>query len=254
MIKNVLLLVLLSFCASGFAQNETLFVQATKAYNDGNYEKAVSYYEEILKNGKHSAELYFNLGNCHYKLNEIGPSVYYYEKALLLNPNDSEIHNNLGYAQNMRLDAIEQLPETAMGKYYDAVVKLFSFDQWAYIAIALVLLFVLTYILYFALRYAQQKRIMFVTSIAALVLACIALALAYLNWQDFKNENPAIIFDREVVISSAPNDRSEKMFTLHEGTKVNIEARLDDWYKIKIADGQTGWMPVNGLKTLKEFY
>ena len=68
----------------GMAQNEALFDKATEHYNKGEYTKAIENYEEILENGQHSAELYFNLGNCHYKLNAIGPSVFYYEKALLL--------------------------------------------------------------------------------------------------------------------------------------------------------------------------
>lgn len=83
----------------GNAQNEAVFNRATDAYNNGDYQKAIDYYSDILDNGEHSAELYFNLGNAFYKLNEIAPSIYNYEKALLLAPNDEEIQNNLSYAK-----------------------------------------------------------------------------------------------------------------------------------------------------------
>ncbi|MDX1313866.1 MAG: tetratricopeptide repeat protein, partial [Eudoraea sp.] len=89
-----------------YSQSEARFDSATVAYNKGDYEKAIAYYKEILGEGKHSAALYYNLGNSFYKLNQIAPSIYYYEKALLLAPNDPEIKNNLVYAQNMTLDAI----------------------------------------------------------------------------------------------------------------------------------------------------
>ncbi|MEM6540719.1 MAG: SH3 domain-containing protein, partial [Bacteroidota bacterium] len=39
----------------------------------------------------------------------------------------------------------------------------------------------------------------------------------------------------------------------HEGTKVNVMDTLENWYKIKIADGQTGWIPSESLKLVKDF-
>ncbi|MEX0315389.1 MAG: tetratricopeptide repeat protein, partial [Allomuricauda sp.] len=101
-IKKIVPLICFFMCYFGIAQNTALFNRATEQYNEGEYTKAIESYERILENGEHSAELYFNLGNCYYKLNAIGPSIFYYEKALLLKPNDSEILNNLSYAQNMR--------------------------------------------------------------------------------------------------------------------------------------------------------
>ncbi len=236
-----------------FPQNNDLFDRATEYYNNGEYTKAMDQYQQILDNGEHSAALYFNLGNCNYKLNNIGPSIYYYEKALLLNPNDSEILNNLGYAQNMRLDAIEEIPQPDLARLYNDLVSLFSFDEWAYLAVLLVMLFVLGYLGYFFLRIANQKRIAFIASISCLILGAICVLMAYLQHQEFENDNPAIIYSKEVKIASEPNDQSEVVFTLHEGTKVNVVDNLGDWSKISIADGQTGWVMSNNFKLLKDF-
>ncbi len=237
----------------GYSQNEELFNKATEFYNNGEYTNALEQYQQILENGQHSAELYFNMGNCHYKLNAIGPSIYFYEKALLLNPNDNEIQNNLSYAQNMRLDAIEDIPKPDLARLYDNLVNLFSFDQWAYLAVLLVILFVLGYLCYFFLRIANQKRIAFVSSMFSLIAGVICVLMAYLQYQETKNDNPAIIYTQQVKISSEPNDQSEVVFTLHEGTKVNVLDKLEDWSKIRIADGQTGWLKTNNFKLLKDF-
>jgi len=250
------ILLTLILCLSvvlGTAQNSTLFEQATEFYNKGEYTKAIENYGKILENGEHSAELYFNLGNCHYKLNAIGPSILYYEKALLLKPNDKEILNNLGYAQNMRLDAVEEMPKTEIAQLYLGLVNFLSFDQWAYLAVALTLLFVLAYLAYFFLRPATQKRIALISSMFSLVLGALCVLLAYLQFQEFKHDNPAIIFSKEVKISSEPNTNSEVVFMLHEGTKVNVEEEFNDWSKIKIADGQTGWLLNDNLRLLKDF-
>ncbi|MEL7270057.1 MAG: tetratricopeptide repeat protein [Bacteroidota bacterium] len=236
-----------------FGQNTARFEKATELYNKGQYNEAAEQYLSILENGEHSPALYFNLGNCYYKQNEIGPSIYYYEKALLLKPNDPEILNNLGYAQNMRLDAVEQMPQTELGKLYDGLVNGLSFDQWSYLAIALMMFCVLCYLAYYFLGIASQKRVAFVTSVISLVLGCTAVLLAYLQYREFVSDNPAIIFAREVKIQAEPNASSESVFTLHEGTKVNVLDSLEAWRKIKLEDGQIGWVKIEKIKLLKDF-
>ncbi|GGG37994.1 BatE protein [Croceivirga lutea] len=240
-------------CNLGLAQEKALFNRATDLYNDGKFEEALDYYQRILDNNKHSAELYFNMGNANYKLENIGPSIYYYEKALLLKPNDAEILNNLGYAQNMRLDAIEEMPKTALQNVYNKIVGFFNFEQWGYLAIGLMTLFVLTYVLYYLLFTAFNKRLFFIFSILFLLLSMASLSMAYFAYNDYKKNNPAIIFAREVVVAAEPNEQSERVFTLHEGTKINVVEALEDWSKIRIADGQIGWIPSDSFKALKDF-
>jgi len=251
--KKLLTIIVLLLSLLGNAQNEALFNRATDAYNDGDYPKAIEYYTGILENGQHSAELYFNLGNAYYKLNQIAPSIYNYEKALLLSPNDPEIKNNLAYAQNMTLDAIETMPETVLSKIYKNITEVLTFDQWSYAAVVFMILFVFLYIAFYYFTYATKKRIAFVGSIISLFISLIAVLFAFVQYNDFKAEQPAIIFANEVRIKSEPNERSEQIFVLHEGTKVNILEELNDWKKIKIVDGKTGWVTSESIKPLKDF-
>ncbi len=244
-------MLLISFTA--LAQNEALFDRATEAYNGGKYQTAVDSYLEILENGKHSPELYYNLGNTYYKLNQIAPSIYYYEKALLLKPNDAEIKNNLAYARNMTLDAIETLPETGFAKIYNSLLGFLSFDQWSYVAVVFVVLFVLLYIAFYYFRYSSRKRSAFVLSIICLLMAVIAVVFAYLEYNAFKADRPAIVFAQESSVKSEPNKTSQEAFALHEGTKVIVLDALNDWKKIRIADGTTGWIPSEDIKILKDF-
>ena len=46
------------------------------------------------------------------------------------------------------------------------------------------------------------------------------------------------------------NISSELVFELHEGTKVVILDGLDNWVKIKLADGKIGWIPNTDLKEI----
>lgn len=235
------------------AQNDSLFNRASEDYNAGNYEAAADKYLKILDNGAHSAAVYYNLGNCNYKLNRIAPSIYYYEKALMLTPNDPEIESNLAFARNMTLDDIEAIPESGISRIVSRITGLLSFDQWSVAGVVLMLLFVGFYIAYYYLRYASHKRMAFIASIVAFLLSVTSVFFAYLEYTGYMAEQPAIIFAEEATVKSEPNSRSAEAFLLHEGTKVQVLEGLNDWNKIQLADGTTGWIPKKDLKMLKDF-
>lgn len=251
--KRAIIIFALFFWYWGASQTEALFTGATDAYNEGDYEKAISLYDQIIEKGEHSAALYFNLGNSYYKLNQIAPSIYYYEKALLLKPADSEIKTNLAYAQNMTLDAIEVLPETGISKIYQRITGRMSFDQWAYTSVVFLVLFVLSYLAFYFLVYATQKRIAFICSLTFLMVAVISVIFAFMQFTQFKADEPAIIFSEEVSVKSEPNQRSGEAFVLHEGTKVNVLEQLNEYKKIQLVDGKTGWVSSEDIKLLKDF-
>jgi tetratricopeptide (TPR) repeat protein len=250
MIKKALYILILLFGTISIAQNETLFEQGNSLYNDGNYTEAIEKYQAILDSGKHSAELYFNLGNAYYKLNNIAPSIYYYEKALQLAPNDTDILNNIAFARNMTIDVVDNIPEIGFSKFVKTFTNLLSFDAWAKISVGLVILFVILFLSYYFSYTSFKKRLAFVGSLAAVVLACSALSLAFHKYNLDKNDKPAIVFAKESQIKSEPNLRSTEAFKLHEGTKVQILDTVNNWKKIKLADGKTGWIVSDDIKAL----
>ncbi len=251
--KNTIVIFIIFLGFIGSAQDTTVFGKATTAYNDGEYEKAIDLYSTILREGQHSAALYYNLGNAYYKLNDIANSIYFYEKALLLAPNDAEIRNNLGYAQQMTLDAIGTLPETGLARFYKRITNALSFDQWAYTAVVFMFLFVLLYILFYYFRYSTRKRWAFIGSLMCLFASLVTVAFAYIAQDDFNSDKPAIIFADEIQIQAEPNAASDAVFTLHAGTKVNVLEELNEWKKIRLTDGKTGWISAEHLKLLKDF-
>ena len=89
---------------------DSLINKANEMYAQGKYQDAAIVYENILKQGYESAELYFNLGNAYYKQNVIATAILNYEKALQLSPNDDDIKYNLELANRFVVDKIEVLP------------------------------------------------------------------------------------------------------------------------------------------------
>ncbi len=250
--KNLIYIVT-AFTSFTFAQNDIIFEQANTLYNEGKFTEAIQQYESIIDNGEHSSELYFNLGNAHYKLNNIAPSIYYYEKAALLNPKDVEIQNNLSFAKNMTIDAIDKIPEVGFSKIIKNTTNMFSFDIWSWISIALMIVFVMLFLSYYFSNTTSRKRFAFIGSFASLLLCFVALSFAFNKYSLDKKNNPAIVFAQESQVKSEPNLRSTEAFILHEGTKVQVLETVDNWKKIKLTDGKIGWIPSEDIKLLKNF-
>ena len=88
------------------------------------------------------------------------------------------------------------------------------------------------------------------TSIVSFLVLLITSFFTIKEYSYLNTTVEAIIFSEETDIKNAPTFNSEKVFTLHEGTKVLILESLDNWKKIKIADGKMGWIETESLKQL----
>ena len=248
--KQLLYIFIFLLGLTGFGQNENLFEEGKELYKNGKYQQAITSWMKIIDQGLHSPELYFNLGNAHYKMNNIGPSVYYFEKAKLLAPNDTDIKTNLAFAENARIDAIEPLPKTIFSKWRHAISDIFTFNGWAVIAVVFSIVFVCLFLLYYFSISEKRKRLLFVSSLFSILLLFGALTMAFITYSDFNQYKPAIIFSEEIEIKTEPNMSSNVAFTLHEGTKVHITAKDGNWYRISLIDGKDGWIPASDLKQL----
>ena len=249
-LKRAFVVIMLFLSMASFAQNGPLFEQGKELYKAEKYMDALNSWMKILENNQHSVALYYNLGNAHYKLNNIGPSIYFYEKALELAPNDGDIKNNLAFAENARVDDIEPLPKTVFYKWYHTISDLLTFDGWAKSVIVFSISFVLLFLLYYFSYSEGKKRLFFVSALLSILLFGMALSMAFSTYDDTIKDQPAIIFSESTEVRSEPNLGSEVAFQLHAGIKVQIIARDVDWVRIEIANGKDGWIPITDLKEL----
>lgn len=228
---------------------EDLFEQSNDLYTNGNYENAVLGYLDILESGFESAELYFNIGNTFYKLNNIPESNFYYEKAKSISPNDNDILTNLSFAQNLRIDKIEKLPVTELQNLKLSILDLLSEKGWSVSLITLIWLMCFSFIFYIVSNNSKFKRLFFSISIVFLILCSLTI---YINFEKKKlNEiKYAIVYDKEIEVWSEPNNISELKFLLHEGTKVKQLDIIQDWVNIQLENGTLGWIQLSSLKTL----
>ena len=238
--------------SSGQASMEPLFEEGNTAYNEGDYSKAISLYEQTLKLGQHSAALYYNLGNAYYRLNKVAESIYYFEKAQLLNPKDKDLQINSAFARNMTIDAIEFLPESQLTQLKNRLFNSFSFYTWSIMTVVLLWIFVGLFLGYLLFKSTQLKRSFFFSSLVVLVLFSGSFIITFSIDQQKKNTQFGILFSNQIDIWSEPNQQGELLFTLHEGTKVQLLDNLEEWQKIRIANGSEGWIKNASLRKLSD--
>lgn len=248
--KKLILFSFLMLSFSGFAQNDKLFEEGNSAYQSGDYEAAIKKYEAILDNGETSAEVYFNLGNAHYKMNHVAPSIYYYEKALQLDPADEDIKNNIEFARNMAIDDIEEIEQTGFSQWYNSLISSFSYATWAVLAIIFSVFFVALFLLYYFSYKSLYKRLFFSGAILSIVLCVVSVIFAFQQQSYIQNNQFAIIFSEEVEVRNEPTLRAEASFELHEGTKARVLEDYQEWSRIELSNGAQGWVNSAEIKML----
>ncbi len=251
MISKSTKFIFILFTFLSYSQNSELFDQGNDFYNQGRYFEAIEKYNLILKNGSHSDELYYNLGNSYYKLNDIANSIFYYEKALILSPNDGKILNNLSFANNMLIDKIDSLPKNQISSFFNSLINLFNYSTWQYIYLFFEYLAVIFLVLYFISKKPKNKKRYFITALSLSLFFVFTLIAANISENNYLNNNPAIIFDKEVDLRSEPNLRSEEISTLHEGTKLNVIESVNDWSLIELKNGNKGWLTTSSFRLVK---
>ncbi|MDR5591247.1 tetratricopeptide repeat protein [Christiangramia sediminicola] len=244
----LLCFVLISF--AGISQNDEIFEEGNSAYQSGDYEVAISKYEQILDNGEISAELYFNLGNAHYKMNHVAPSIYYFEKALQLAPADADIKNNIQFARNMAIDDIEEVQETGFSVWFNSLISALSYNTWAVLAIVFSVLFVTLFLLYHFSYRSLSKRLFFTGAALAIVLCILSVIFAFQQESFIQDNQYAIIFEEEIEVRDEPTLRAAPSFELHEGTKAKVLEDYQEWSRIELSNGAQGWVNSSKIKKL----
>ena len=226
------------------------FNQANNLYSEAKYSEAIEIYEQLVKDDMLSTDIYFNLGNAYYKTNDIPSAILNYEKALKLQPDNKDAIFNLKLANAKTVDKIETAPDLFITNTWNTFVTSKTADNWAYYTVGLLLLTVILFISYLISHQLLIKKTGFYGGLFFLVLGVFCWIMAAQNTAYHENSAQAIIFTETITIKSEPNIKGEKLFTLHEGTKIKVIETANEWTKIKLPNGNEGWLKVSDIRTI----
>jgi tetratricopeptide (TPR) repeat protein len=246
-IKHDIFILFILFISILNAQDlDRIFNSANQAYADEDYQKAIELYSNILEEGIESGEVFFNLGNAYYKINDLGRAILYYEKAKKYIEGDPALEQNLKLAQLRIVDKIEPIPKLFIIDWWDQLIHIFSLDIWLWLCLGIFLilaLFIAGLLLYSRRIFYQ---LIWTTSFLFILILIITLSVVY----EFETTKFGVILDEKVSVVSEPDIDGTEIFILHEGTKVKINRNLDSWMEISIPDGKIGWLKQSSLEVI----
>ena len=226
----------------------TLFADANAQYAEGNYAEAATQYEQILQE-QPTPEVYYNLGNAYFKQGELAQSILAYERALRLKPSFKDAKHNLQFAQSRIIDNIEDTQSFFLSNWLKAIRNALSQRVWM---VGSIVLFIMALVGFFLFAFSQTlwlRKTAFYCSVIALVISVMACANAGSLYQRDTQRSEAIITQGIVNAKSSPDRSGNDLFTVHEGTKVEIHEMIGDWCCVHVGNN-IGWMPLEYLERI----
>ena len=242
-----MLLLLLLLPSSAFALSKA---EADSSYVNENYQQAITQYERLLQTGP-SAELYYNLGNSYYRMDNITRAILNYERALLLSPGDADIRFNLQLARSKTVDKIVPQSDFFLTTWYRSAVNMLSVDGWAYVAIFCLVFAVVLLFVYLFSSPIWLRKIGFFGGLLLLLGFVLGNIFAWHQKQTIDHRDGAIIIESAVTVKSTPAQNGTDLFILHEGTKVTVlDDTMDGWREVLVPDGKQGWVETSQIEAI----
>ena len=226
----------------------TLFAEANAQYAEGHYEEAATQYLEIIAE-QPSAEVYYNLGNAYFKQGELAQAILSYERALRLKPLMKDAKYNLQFAQTQIIDNIADTQSFFLSNWLKAIRNALNIQIWMVLSIVLFIFTLFGFLLFAFSRTVWLRKTAFYTCIVALTISLFACVNAGSLHRRDTLRAEAIITQGIVNAKSSPDHSGTDLFTLHEGTKVEITETIGDWCCIHVGNN-IGWMQLAHLERI----
>ena len=210
----------------------TSWNSANAAYQQGKYEQAKADYIQMVDGSEYSAELFYNLGNAWFKLNDQGRAIINYQRALILNPGFAEAKANLQTVLKIVGNEDPKTIRDFLGLYAD------------FFPIAASAAFWITFFLLFGWMQKGASRAAFFAfgSIIAAIVAVSSLAVSiWIGWGP-KDPNRALVIEPAADLKYGPALTARPVESLQIGEPVQLISARGDWTFCRANTGNLGWI------------
>lgn len=224
--------------------------KAYELYKNNEYNKALNILLSFEKRNLIDDELYYNIGNCYYRINKPGLAIYYYEKALLENKLNNYAVENILFIKKQLPNQITPLPSFFAYYIVDNINKYISIN---FLSILTVILLLLLLFFIFLILYQKNdgKRVKYykiTTIFLSFALFATILILFTSYYYNIVLTKGIIINNTTIYTSPSESSKSEKL--LGEGNKFIVEDNVSNFLKVRLEDGSIGWIKKDVQKQL----
>lgn len=201
--------------------------------------------EEGIRNGP----LFYNLGNCWFMAGDVGRAILSYRRAEQFLPADPDLRHNLGAARALRTDLIPErerhpLAAKLLGWHFGTSARL---RWWLFAACWTVFWGAMLW------RLRSEKKEPRIAAAAGGLLSAALLASLVTEAALLRRTEPGVIVAPEVLARKGDGERYAPAFQdpLHAGTEFQRMEERKAWWQIRLADGQTCWIPAAAAERVR---
>src|SRR6201993_4811978 len=226
-----------------FAQSDAEFAKANEQFAQGHFEDAIAGYEELVRTGQASANVFYDLGNAYFRTRDLGRAILNYQRALALERHHPEATANLQIARD-EARALE-LQQSWPARY----LQFASVNQYCIAAAIAFWLAVLTIVM---LIFARRRS---ATLIAALIFCLLvgagAIYAVYAMEGGTNGGALAIVTGKDVQALLATADTANSVLALPPGSEVKILSIRGDWIYAALPNTLRGWIPAKDAEQVR---
>jgi tetratricopeptide (TPR) repeat protein len=231
------------FSANAFAQTDAEFAKANQEYAAGHFKEAVDTYEQCVRSGQSSANLFYDLGNAYFHTGDFGRAILNYERALQLDRHHPEAQANLRIARDearsleMAQGRAERLIQFAGPNEYAIIaavafwIGLFCFSAWA--------------------LSRRRPGAALALSMASLLIGVANVAFVVLIENGSNGRGSAVVTGANVTARLATADNAQTVLPLPAGSEIKVLSRRGDWIYAALPNDLRGWIPAKAAESVR---
>ena len=251
----------LSFCTlilllslNTFAQESTqfLFDQANTLLEEGRYFEALDQYRSIEQKGEVSGALYLNMGITATQIDSNGLAKYYFMKSSGFQTTEDQALEALDYVNSRFSRQSASLPKLPWDKAVDYLKNEVGTSSVFILGFVFILISVsLIFLKWFGVL-SLKKHTTLVSTFGALSVLVVVLSF-YVDYVEHRYSQ-AVIINTEIQVKQNPRSDANLVSLAYEGYEITIDNKTsagnDEWYYIRLGNGQFGWITKTGTKIL----
>ncbi len=242
----ILILFLMLIVGLGAQSFQDNFNKASQLYEDGNFKESLKIYlgiEKYIKNWK----LFYNTGNCYFKLNQFVEAKIYYLRSKKLKPFNNSINKNIEIVNRKFKDKI---PKPKLDFFNKLLLRIESILSLNFISsILLILILILNIFIFMLLIDGKNKLVVYFISFLFIFTILVSFYHIYRVSKHNLKES-AVIIDNNVELRSGPGDNNTVLFKVNQGLEVKIIERSKNWLQVSASSQIAGWMKEKKLEKI----
>jgi tetratricopeptide (TPR) repeat protein len=224
------------------------FDKANQLYEKGKYTEALNQYLEIEKAGSHW-KVFYNMGNCYYKLHQPVRAKVYYLKARRLEPFEPSIQKNIEIVNKRLKDKVPASKPDFISRLLMRIESILSLNVLSITLLLLVVIF--NGFVFMLIKKGKSRFILYGVSFS-LILSVLFAGYHIHRVNKYNRRNIAVIIKKDAQLRSGPGENNTVLFKVNPGLEVKIIDRGGNkkWLQVSASSEIAGWIEAESLEQI----